>query len=112
MATACGSDKPSRTSRWDAWSRAPREMALPFNLRVILTSNMSKIGIKRTRQGNSKTDPRLERCEGVITEAQARKNPIVSEPTSPINTFAGCTLKNKNPAKEVIRHKAKPATGA
>src|SRR5215472_10794122 len=71
IATARPSVSPNSTRRWEAWSRAPRDIARPLSLRVTLTSSMSKIGINSTRQGTSSTDPKLERCEAVITEAQA-----------------------------------------
>ena len=59
--TALRSDRPMATSRWDEWSRPPRETGRPESRRDTVTNVVSKIGISNTSIGAPTIDRILDR---------------------------------------------------
>ena len=58
---ALRSDRPSATSRWEVWSRPPCETGRPWNLRLMVTSVVSTIGISSSSTGIASTASTLRR---------------------------------------------------
>src|SRR5579864_8909217 len=75
-------------------------MARPLIRRQRLTSNMSKTGTNRIKQGMTTLASGTRTLLAATTAAQAKKNPMGSDPKSPIKIFAGLKLNKRNPATE------------
>src|SRR5579864_2046153 len=75
-------------------------MARPLIRRQRLTSNISKTGTNRIKQGMTKLASGTRTLLAATTAAQAKKNPMGSDPKSPIKIFAGLKLNKRNPATE------------
>src|SRR5207244_12545705 len=94
--TARRSESPSATSRCDAWSRPPCEIARPDIRLCNVTRVVSKIGMTKINTGAARTDNRLRDRPVAPAELRsavdARKNPMNIEPESPMKIEAGLEL--------------------
>ena len=94
-ATAARSERPTATRRCDEWSRPPSEGARPDRMRDAVTSDVSNIGISRTRSGTATIDSGLDlaatSCDELNVSA-AKLRPSNRLPLSPMKIFAGWKL--------------------
>src|ERR1041385_2749603 len=78
-------------------------MARPLSRRGRLTRNISNTGTNSSKQGITRAADGTGTLVAVMTEAEARKNPMGSDPKSPMKILAGLKLNKKNPATETIK---------